>query len=336
MSQSPTPLSSARGDPVPASLPGRIGWTPEAWGCDAGWLDPALDCHGLVAAAHLAFVRRVPLELSPELVWLCVAQAAGQHVKRHGGTLRRLFVGPGAARSVTVYRPELRAGAPANDWRRVLPDLSEQLEQSHGPMHAQLVPDLSGGDALFRVAAASVLEPLSSPGVVTPAPCEGGIPELRLTGTTGDWDRLVVSARALKPLGLTWWIRGLVPILERLAAQAAGASDETLARTLYTWDSEFWGRWVSGWLQLLFPYLAGGGGEDRARVERRRAGMRYGSGDGPALGSIPGGMARCGFEWWLPEGDMKMDLHVGFIGAAWDEARGVVRPALGWAVSQAE
>ena len=44
--------------------------------------------HPLLAATHLAFAEHRPLVLSPDAVWLTIAQGVAQHVRLHAHELR--------------------------------------------------------------------------------------------------------------------------------------------------------------------------------------------------------------------------------------------------------
>ena len=49
--------------------------------------------HGLVNAVHLAFSQHRPLVLTPDAVWLTLAQGFAQHINNHAEALRSRFVG---------------------------------------------------------------------------------------------------------------------------------------------------------------------------------------------------------------------------------------------------
>lgn len=49
-------------------------------------------CHALLSAVHLAFSRHLPLALTPDVIWLTIAQGFAQHVNNHSEDLRPLLV----------------------------------------------------------------------------------------------------------------------------------------------------------------------------------------------------------------------------------------------------
>jgi hypothetical protein len=67
----------------------------EAWGCNhdlvvAPHFDPP--AHPLIEAVHTAFAEHYPLTLSPDDVWLCLAQGFALHVEANAEGLRSRFV----------------------------------------------------------------------------------------------------------------------------------------------------------------------------------------------------------------------------------------------------
>src|SRR5215470_17051358 len=76
---------------VEGSLRVRTGRPVEA--C-ASNLESLVQCpgHPFVQAAHFAFAEHLPLILSPDDVWLCIAQGFGTHVELNAEVFRDRFV----------------------------------------------------------------------------------------------------------------------------------------------------------------------------------------------------------------------------------------------------
>ncbi len=69
--------------------------------------------HPLAAAVHYAFSEHRPLILSPDVVWLTIAQGFAQHVNANAETLRRRFVRHQGVRTLTCPALSLRTH---EDW----------------------------------------------------------------------------------------------------------------------------------------------------------------------------------------------------------------------------
>jgi hypothetical protein len=44
--------------------------------------------HGLLMAIHQAYTAHYPLVLSPDHIWICIAQGLARHINEHSETLR--------------------------------------------------------------------------------------------------------------------------------------------------------------------------------------------------------------------------------------------------------
>src|SRR5437773_1977529 len=83
--------------------------------------------HGFVYAAHLAFDEHYELVLSPDDVWLCIAQGFAQHVEQNAEQLRDRFVRHEGKEQIVVVRDEFVKGSPSNDWPGVFGEFSDAI-----------------------------------------------------------------------------------------------------------------------------------------------------------------------------------------------------------------
>jgi len=59
-------------------------------------------CHPLIEAVHVAFSQHRPLSLSPDDIWLVIAQGFGHHVTKNAEALRGRLVRHQGRRGLTV------------------------------------------------------------------------------------------------------------------------------------------------------------------------------------------------------------------------------------------
>ena len=52
---------------------------------------------------------------------------------------------------------------------------------------------------------------------------------------------------------MKWWTDKLLPIMERIARNAAGADDPDLWQSIYKINHESGGPFISGWIRWFFP-----------------------------------------------------------------------------------
>lgn len=104
-----------------------------ASGNDGYWIDGV---HPLLGAVALAFTQHRPLVLTPDSVWLTIAQGVAQHVRDRAEELRPRLVRHAGKRllELSVGRsPECAA-----DWAVIVADLRELLASEIGDGHARL------------------------------------------------------------------------------------------------------------------------------------------------------------------------------------------------------
>ena len=58
--------------------------------------------HTFVGAVHMAFANHYPLTISPDHVWMCIAQGLSSHVNANAEKLRKMFVEHEGKETLTV------------------------------------------------------------------------------------------------------------------------------------------------------------------------------------------------------------------------------------------
>ena len=305
-----------------------------------GPLVAAPSLHGLVMAMHVAFAQHRPLVLSPDHVWLCVAQGLGRWVDAHAEELR-----PRLVRHAGKKRIEVRNDALASDpsstaeWARSVDDLVAEVRKDLGGRADLFVCDFTTTTRAARAASSVALLGAMQQFFEYRVASLCGIPEVTLEGTQQDWADVRRRARVLGELDipatdedtidLARWASELDPVLAKLEETAAGKPDLAFWRRAYKEQHASGGEAVSGWVNALLPFLGDEGvdrgnpwffgGDDLSDLEL------------PKLSSFPAGLASAPFTWQLLSGERAMRLVAGLVGVA--RAGDGVRPAIGWAVA---
>jgi hypothetical protein len=107
---------------------------------------------------------------------------------------------------------------------------------------------------------------------------------------------------------------------------------------MYKQHDESGGPYVTGWINALFPYLAGGR-PGKAGIVRNGHALTWsgdiGGGEGPTLGRFPRGLSSVPLAWDYLGTVFPMTLQAGFVGISQDPETRAVQPAIGWAVHPA-
>ena len=156
-----------------------------------------------------------------------------------------------------------------------------------------------------------------------------GIPRIRLEGRASDWRLLATRVRALGEWfdGLEPWFQALSPVLDEIAATAAGGTVDTdFWRSLYKWQSTSGGEFVSGWITAFFAHTQTPAGPQPKQSFGWSKGERF------RENAFPSHISLVPFEWHRPDGDREMRFLAGVLGIELDGE--YVRPRLGHAVAE--
>jgi hypothetical protein len=313
-----------------------------------GRLVEGVEYHPVIAAIGLAFNDHRPLVLSPDCVWLLVAQGLANHVNANAEELRSRFVSHSGKFTLSVRRDDFIKGSPENPWPEVFSEFSERLREHLGAeTHDLLLPSFSTTGAVERAAAEVVLLDAVQSYFSYEFATACGIPQVVLEGTPDDWETLAERTRGLERFGLEWWTRSLGPILDQFVAASQGRADARFWRSIYNWDGGSGGPYISGWNTAFFPYLKDG---ETGRASRRNPWLAKGGekldallyprekrepfGYGLTTEDFPGGLARAPFLWNYLGQPFDMEFLGGFVGVRQETGTLRLRPEIGWAVRE--
>jgi hypothetical protein len=310
----------------------------EAMGASAATFLPA-EQHALVQAAQLAYSLHYPLALSPDAVWLAIAQGFAIHVNANAERLRGKFVRHVGQPTITINRDDFVKGAPSNPWPEVFGAFSDAIAGHIGRQRDLVVCDFSTTGPCERAASELVLMEAMQRYFNYEVVTRCGIPEISLEGTPEDWRVIRRRARALREYDLDWWADALAPVLDQLVATAEGRLDVPFWETFFKPVDGSGGPWVRGWINVLFPYLVSQQNRALVRNDHMAAWKKpleaRGGGDSPLASAIPAGLSQVPFVWKYLGTKLPMQFVAGLVGVAQDEDTLALRPTIGWAVRDA-
>jgi hypothetical protein len=302
--------------------------------------------HPLVATLHAAFCSHRPVCLSPDIVWLTLAQGLAHHVNAHAEELRDHLVRHAGKLRIVVRRDDFVKGSPENPWPEVFGEFSAAI-RSHiaDEAHGLIVADFSTTGPVERAASEVVLLDAMHSFFEYELRTVCGIPSVTLEGTTEDWRAVARRAEGFTRFGLGWWVEALRPVLGQFVAAAGGDIDRSFWESIYKWRGPkgSGSPHVTGWVLDLFPYVANPEaryarpGSAAAPALRRNLwlGVRQ-ERHGPGRDDFPGLPARAPFCWRYFERVFEMEFVGGLVGVRQDPATLCLRPEVGWAVREAK
>jgi len=281
-------------------------------------------------------------------VWLCIVQGLAHHVANHAETLRHLWVEHEGRLELKVRADDFVKGSSHNDWPRVFGEFSEQIElNSVAGSRDKVVASFSTTGpvekAACEIALMSTLQSYFSYKVVTTC----GIPSITLLGTLDDWRTLEDRAEELRPYQCDVWLNSLKNVLRLLREAVAGRPNREFFQSFYKYASHSGGDNITGWIQVLFPYL-----RDPNDPKTTDSNMFFNPATnwtnwphevkkdhGITSECLPSGLCSAPFIWQYFETNYPMEFLAGFVGISQEPADAkipfAVRPAMGWMVREA-
>jgi hypothetical protein len=321
-----------------AALEERLGGPLLAWEAEPGALVEVADVHGLLLAAGLAYNEHRPLLLSPDSVWLTLAQGFATHLLASSEVLRARFVRHSGKQVLRVAADEVRT---AEGWRASLEAFAAALGAQLGNGLPQLFTcSFSTTSAVARTASQLVL----MAGFQRYFDYEVfeicGFPSITLLGTPDDWRDIRRRLEVLREYDAAWWVDPLLPIAEQWIRTAEGKPDRDFWQCLYNAEETYGSQTICGWICRLYPYLDTEAGPKRTVLGPYQApqkGLAERRGQWLCSGftedSVPRGLSTVPIRKTGAGGEELLVGLAGFLGAAQEEGpRGALFPQIGWAV----
>ncbi len=289
--------------------------------------------HPLIEAVHLAFSQHRPLTISPDSIWLTIAQGFGRHVNANAEMLRGRLVAHEGQRELTTPVPDL---SPVN-LENAVGDLCAQIRAASDPViHDTLVCDFSTTTKSIRTASEIAILDAYSSYFKYVFMCVCGIPRVMLEGTLEDWRRIRDRVEVLATFDLEWWVARLRPILDELVTTADGHPTPEFWQAIYKPKKAYASTLATGWITDLFPYL---GDTDRRErnptLQKQRTGWALPVDSGVGLKRFPPGLSSVPVTTVLPDGrQQSMDLVGGFFGVIQDSQTLAVSPLIDWSLTE--
>lgn len=294
--------------------------------------------HGLVASMSVAFRQHRPFLLTPDAVWLTIAQGIAGHIHANSERLRPHFVRHEGKKVLSIEIGDLDAAA----WERAFHGFAEALAEEVGAGLTRLLTcDFSTTDPVTRATSRVVLMDALKEYFDYEMRCICGIPRVTLAGTVDDWRDVRRRVEALAEHDLGWWRDALIPLADKWVETAGGEVDRAFWQQMYVSISGYGGvEIVEGWVQRLFPALKAEGG-GFAPFDRRESLFDKDARMPDDTTWLHAGVHASAFGQGMVEtlvrkvgvgGDTLYKVLAGFVAVG--EVDGFVTPVVGWAVRE--
>ena len=183
-----------------------------------------------------AYADHHPLVLSPDVVWLIIAQNFSNYVNKHSEEMRDLFVEHEGKMKIVVTEDNdvLGKSGTKGDWEKLLSDFTAGVAaNTKGDVAEMLTADFTTTGVTERIASQiTLMDAVETFFEFWNMRVACGIPSITLTGTPDDWRKVQAKARSLEKYGLEKWSRQLDKVLAEFVKASEGQPDRVFWRSI--------------------------------------------------------------------------------------------------------
>ena len=172
-----------------------------------------------------AWCQHRPVVLSPDAIWMVIAQGLSYYVNKNPDAVRGKFVSHEGKKELKVYTNDLFSEEA--DWTGLIDGFVSEIGKfTTDGVSSSLVADFSTTGINERIASEITLMDVVKPYFdYTAIYIVCGIPSVTLTGTPEDWQKVLDKTRILNDCGLGWWASELEPVLNEFIKASQGVPD---------------------------------------------------------------------------------------------------------------
>ncbi|CAG8525955.1 11587_t:CDS:1 [Funneliformis caledonium] len=219
--------------------------------------------HGLAAAILHAYNHHQHLRLTPDDIWLTIAQGVSHHINYNAEKFRYYFVNHEGKEEICVRVDGILNSSFEGDCPEVVNRLVEKTDQAIEKIDIKSLLECNFSTTTKNSLTASRIVLLDMvKAYFTYKICTMcGIPKVTLEGTLEDWEKVqekVIQLRRLN-LDLDFWLDRLEPVICKLIETYKGEIDEDFWSRIASEESFGSGpSEISGWMMAFYPYEKNG------------------------------------------------------------------------------
>ncbi|CAG8598520.1 9655_t:CDS:2 [Funneliformis caledonium] len=231
--------------------------------------------HGLAVVILHAYNNHQHLRLSPDDIWLTIAQGVSHHINYNAEKFRYYFVNHEGKKEISISVDDILThnfSRIEGDWPEAVNRLVVKTDQAVEKMDIKslLECDFSTTTKNSLTASRIVLLDMVKAYFSYKMHFCCGIPKVTLEGTLEDWEKVqekVIQLRRLN-LDLDFWLDRLEPVICKLIETYKGEVDEVFWSMIASQRSFCSGPSnISGWMMAFYPYEKNGTKLTRDSIE---------------------------------------------------------------------
>jgi len=184
--------------------------------------------HSLVSAVYVAFSEHRPLVLTPDAVWITLAQGLAQHINHHADALRSRVV---THKGTVTLRATTWELANSGDWADVIQQWSDGVQpRIPADLYQLMLCDFSTTTPIARTVSQVVMLDALQQYFDYRVIFICGIPTITVKGSVHDWIKIRERVDVMAGFHLEWWTDRLKPIVDGFIDTANGHPSQTFWR----------------------------------------------------------------------------------------------------------
>ena len=290
----------------------------------------------LIKGIITAYKNHYPITITPDMIWLLIAQGFSRFMEKHANLVRERFVNFSGKKNLKVERLKYSPYTASKEvWDGIVQEFVQKIEENVGKeLIDTLECNFSTTTQVAKVTSQVTIMSAMKNYFTYSVLMEGcGISNITLEGSLQDWEKIKSKLEFLSTKALKWWTKYLIPIIDKIILTKKYYNEKNeLNQELI----EFWkgmirlkGRgdmydphMINGWIVKLIPNLEN---EKPSVYEEIRE------------TDVPEEIISCPMELiWLSMNGKKVDfqcsLASGFYGMIQDKQTFNVRPVIGYAI----
>ena len=281
--------------------------------------------HSFISGMREAYWNHRPVTLSPDMIWVLIAQGFSHHVNANAEALRDRIVDFKGKKELVCEFDVTSIGQ--IDWEKAVDSFSVKIAENTKSDIAEIIKaDFSTTTQVERIASEiTLMSAVKDYFVFTVSIMGCGIPYVVLEGTPEDWQRVYDKAMQLRDYDLGWWIDELEPVLRQIVASSKGKIDNSFWMNMFrihTKDVYGSPECLNGWMAKFYPYN---------RYEERLPMDTLYLDD---IDRLPDEMVKVDVRVFneMTGDDTLVELWAGFVGLAQNNENYMLTPKMGWMV----
>ncbi len=213
--------------------------------------------HPFVLGLHIAFANENEFQITPDNIWLLIAQGVSQHINLNADKFKaELNITFDGKKTIEIIRDNFVSNVIENSWEDCFPEFAEKIENIIGTENVtMMIGDFTTTTPTDKISYQIVLMDMVKQFLDYRVATRCGVEKYYIQGTVEDWQQIFDKIQNFRKVGLDEWINKLQIFIVKLIEAISGNPDILWFQNLYKYESRSGSDCITGNILSLFPYL---------------------------------------------------------------------------------